>query len=73
MANPVRFPSGIATALPKQILSTFPKVGTVDQSIVENEFLPYRAANDFTVTATNGTAAAFSLRTGKPKYGKFGQ
>ena len=67
MANPVRFPSGVATALPKQLLSTFPKVGSVDQSIVENEFLPYRAATDFTVTQTNGTAAAFSFNTGAVK------
>lgn len=67
MANPVRFTSGVATALPKQILASFPKVGSVRQSTVENEFLPYRAAADFTVTATNGTIAAFGTNTGAIK------
>ena len=67
MVAPVRFPSGVATALPKQTLASFPKVGAIDQSVVENEFLPYRAANDFTITQTNGTIAAFSNNTGAIK------
>ena len=66
MANPVRFPGGIATDFPWQPLANFGLPNPFDYHFWEDDFDDFKAnANTYTVTATgNGTATNFAIDGG---------
>ena len=62
-STPVRFPSGIATNLPKTTLAFFPQLPATYQLTLINEFVPFRGT-DFTLTQLNGTFTPFVWNSG---------
>lgn len=62
-STPVRYPSGIATNLPKTTLAFFPQLPATNQLSLLNEFIPFRST-DFTLTQLNGTFTPFVWNSG---------
>ena len=62
-STPVRFPSGIATNLPKTTLAFFPQLPATYQLSLINEFVPFRGT-DFTLSQLNGTFTPFVWNSG---------
>ncbi len=62
MVAPVRF-KALSLMPQRSVINTFPTLANNFQIIKSDDFLPYRAG-DYTLTQTNGSAAAFSWNGG---------
>lgn len=57
MVNPTRFPAGISTFKPNQVLNSFPTLPANNQTVSVQEFIPYIPAQ-WTVTSNTSTVGA---------------